>query len=160
MRGAHHGAAPSASARDTLGNLAWTIASPRFLFSVALGLGVVGMLAGRAFSGAPRFGVALLGGLLFDRLLVTPLWNVAMRFASAPATTLENAIADDATAVTAFDANGQGIVSIDVDGQVVQLLATLRTDDRLLGGARVRVGQRLRVEEVDPGKNRCTVSLV
>ncbi len=118
------------------------------------------MLAGRAFAGALRFGIALLGGLLFDRLLVTPLWNLAMRFASAPATTLESAIADDATAVTAFDANGQGIVSIDIDGQVVQLLATLRKDDRVLGGARVRAGQRLRVEEVDAGKNRCTVSLV
>jgi hypothetical protein len=82
-----------------------------------------------------------------------------MRFASLPAQTLESAITDEATAVTAFDANGQGIVAIEVDGQVQQILATLKPDDRLLG-TRVRAGQRLRIEDVDAERNRCTVTLL
>ncbi|MGH9888488.1 MAG: hypothetical protein ACREBE_23345, partial [bacterium] len=73
--------------------------------------------------------------------------------------TLESAIADEATAVTAFDANGQGIVSLEVDGQVVQILATLQPDDRLLG-TRVRAGQRVRIQDVNAAKNCCTVTLL
>jgi len=83
-----------------------------------------------------------------------------MRFASAPAVTLESSVTDEATAVTSFDANGQGIISLEVDGQVVQILATLRADDRALGAARVRAGQRVRIDEVDAAQNRCTVSLI
>jgi hypothetical protein len=106
------------------------------------------------------FAAAIAGGLLFERVLVSPLWNFAMRFASTPAVTLESAVTDEATAVTSFDANGQGIVSLEVDGQVVQILATLRPDDRALGTARIRAGQRVRIEDVDAAKNRCTVSLI
>jgi hypothetical protein len=69
-------------------------------------------------------------------------------------------VSDEATAVTSFDANGQGIISLEVDGQVVQVLATLRPDDRALGPARVRAGQRVRIDEVDAAQNRCTVSLI
>jgi hypothetical protein len=88
------------------------------------------------------------------------LWNVSMRFASEPALTLESAVTDEATAVTSFDANGQGIVSLEVDGQVVQILATLRSNDRILPGPRIRAGQRVRIEDVNPDKNCCTVSLL
>jgi hypothetical protein len=97
--------------------------------------------------------------VLFERLLVSPLWNFTMRFASAPAQMLESAVTDEATAVTSFDANGQGIVSIEVDGQIQQILATLKDSDRLLG-SRVRAGQRLRIDEVDAEQNRCTVSVL
>ncbi|HEY9225227.1 MAG TPA: hypothetical protein VIP11_01185, partial [Gemmatimonadaceae bacterium] len=102
---------------------------------------------------------AIAGGIVFERVIVSPLWNFTMRFASKPASTLESAIADEATAVTAFDNNGQGIVSIEVDGQVVQILATLQPNDRLLG-TRIRAGQRVRIEEVDAAKNCCTVSVI
>jgi hypothetical protein len=115
----------------------------------------------RPVLGGPlQLAVALVGGILFERLFVSPLWNFAMRFASTPASSLESAVADEATAVTSFDANGQGIVSVEVDGQIVQILATLRPDDRVLGGARVRAGQVVRIEDVDADKNCCTVSLI
>ena len=133
--------------------------SPRYLFSLALGFGATGELLRPVLGGPMLALVAVLGGIAFERILVTPLWNFTMRFASAPATTLEDAIADEAMAVTAFDANGQGIVSVELDGQVVQILATLQPNDRLLG-TRVRAGQRVRIEEVDPAKNCCTVSIV
>jgi hypothetical protein len=133
--------------------------SPRFLFSLCLGFGMVGVVLRPMLGGPLLLGAALVGGVIFERLLVSPLWNFTMRFASTPATTLESSVSDEATAVTSFDANGQGIVSFEVDGQVVQILATLQPNDRLLG-TRVRAGQRVRIEDVDAEKNRCTVSIL
>jgi len=160
----HPGHAASAghasTARDAMSNTLWTITSPRFLFSFVLGFGTAGELLRPVLGGPLLIAAAVAGGVLFERILVSPLWNFAMRFASAPAVTLESSVSDEATAVTSFDANGQGIVSLEVDGQVVQILATLRPDDRALGTARVRAGQRVRIEDVDAAKNRCTVSLI
>jgi hypothetical protein len=160
----HPGHAPvasnAASARGAVSNTLWAITSPRFLFSLVLGFGTAGELLRPMLGGPLLFAAAIAGGLLFERVLVSPLWNFAMRFASTPAVTLESAVTDEATAVTSFDANGQGIVSLEVDGQVVQILATLRPDDRALGTARIRAGQRVRIEDVDAAKNRCTVSLI
>jgi hypothetical protein len=150
----------AASARDAMSNTLWTITSPRFLFSLLLGFGTAGELLRPVLGGPLLMAAAVAGGVLFERVIVSPLWNLAMRFASAPAVTLESSVADEATAVTSFDANGQGIVSLEVDGQVVQILATLSPDDRALGAARVRAGQRVRIDEVDAEQNRCTVSLI
>jgi hypothetical protein len=154
------GAAHASTARDAMSNTLWTITSPRFLFSLLLGFGTAGELLRPVLGGPLLIAAAVAGGVLFERVLVSPLWNFAMRFASAPATTLESSVSDEATAVTSFDANGQGIVSLEVDGQVVQILATLRADDRALGPARVRAGQRVRIDDVDAEQNRCTVSLI
>jgi hypothetical protein len=137
----------------------WSLASPRLLFSFALGFGAAGLLLGPFAGGIVQLAIALLGGVLLERGVVSPLWNFTMRFASAPAVTLERAVTDEATAVTSFDGNGQGIVSLEVDGQVLQILATLQTADRELG-ARVRAGQRLRIEDVDRSAQRCTVSVL
>ena len=138
----------------------WSLMSPRILFSLALGFGAAGELVSPILPGGIfRAVAALAGALVFERFLVTPLWNFTMRFASQPALTLESAVADEATAVTAFDANGQGIVSVEVDGQIVQVLATLLPADRSLG-VRVRAGQRVRIEDVNASASRCTVSLI
>jgi hypothetical protein len=158
--GAHaHTALGHSGARSAGTRALWSITSPRFLFTFALGFGVTGQLLRSTLSGALLAAAAVAGAVALERLLVTPLWNFTMRFASLPAQTLESAITDEATAVTAFDANGQGIVAIEVDGQVQQILATLKPDDRLLG-TRVRAGQRLRIEDVDAERNRCTVTLL
>jgi len=133
--------------------------SPRTLFSLFLGFGTAGLLLRPMLGGVTLALASVLGGIIFERFIVSPLWNFTMRFASRPATTLESAVSDEATAVTAFDANGQGIVSLEVDGHVVQILATLQPNDRLLG-SRVRAGQRLRIEAVDEVKNCCTVSVL
>jgi hypothetical protein len=163
-RGASRTSAPSNahasahSASTSIANTLVALMSPRLLFTVCLGLGTTGILLRGRLSGALLFGAALVGGILFDRLLVNPIWNFTFRFASNPALTLESALMGDATAVTRFDANGQGIIAIEVDGQMVQLLGTLQADDRALG-ARVLAGARLRVDDVDAARNRCTVSL-
>jgi hypothetical protein len=158
--GAHaaHGG-QSSSFLGSAGKAFWLLASPRLLFSFLLGFGTVGEMLAPYVGGVLLAAGAVLGGVLFERLIVTPLWNFAMRFASTPASTLESAVADEATAVTAFDANGHGIVSIEVDGQIIQVLATLQPADRDLG-VRVRAGQRLRIEDVNATSNQCTVSVL
>jgi hypothetical protein len=166
--GAHahaaHGSANShsltAGGRAAASRTFWSLTSPRFLFSFFLGFGAAGLVVRPFAGGVVLAAAAVLGGVALERLLVSPLWNLSMRFASTPATTLESAIADEATAVTAFDANGQGIVSVEVDGQIVQILATLQPDHRALAGPRIRAGQRVRIDEVDAERNRCTVSLI
>jgi translation initiation factor IF-1 len=166
VRGAVHGAASAAKgaakgvhagARGAASRLLGALMSPRVLFSVLLGIGATGMLARGVLGGGLLFGAALAGGLAFERLVVTPVWNLAMRFASQPALTLESCVTDDATAVTAFDANGQGLVAVELDGQVIQVLATLDSPDRA-AGIHVRAGDRVRIEAVDAQRNRCTVS--
>ncbi len=155
-----HAPAAPGGIRSATTSVLWAAASPRHFFSFFLGFGAIGDLLRPVLGGPVLLAVAIVGALLFDRVVVSPLWNLSMRFASTPASMLESAVTDDATAVTAFDANGQGIVAIEVDGQIVQILATLRQDDRALGGARVRAGQQVRVEDVDAERNRCTVSLI
>jgi hypothetical protein len=64
---------------------------------------------------------------------------------------------DEAEAVSGFNASGEGLVRMTVDGQVVQLLGTLRTED-LAAGIRVRAGDRVIIESIDSRRQRCVVS--
>jgi hypothetical protein len=95
--------------------------------------------------------------VLFERYVVTPIWNGLLRFASAPARTLEQAVFEIAQAATDFDAQGQGLIALELDGQLIQVLGTLRADERTMG-VQVRRGDRVRIEEVDAVRNRCLVS--
>lgn len=131
--------------------------SPRVFFSVALGFGAAGILGRKHIVEPWMLILALVCGLAFELVLFRPTWNLIFRFASAPARTLESAVAEEAIAVTSFDANGNGLVSIDLDGQVRQILAHLSTDARQ-SSTRVRTGDRLFVEDVDLQKNSCIVS--
>ncbi len=134
------------------------LVSPRIMFSFLVGFGAAGILLREVLGGGVTLLVAtVLVGILFERVLVAPLWRLAHRFESSPALTLESSLTDDAKAVSSFDARGQGLVAIELDGQVVQVLGTLRSED-LDAGIRVRAGDRLRIEAVDGARNRCTVS--
>ncbi|HTR76836.1 MAG TPA: hypothetical protein VMH39_01940 [Gemmatimonadaceae bacterium] len=157
LRGASRGGRGGTRSAGSRALLA--LASPRTLFSVCLGFGGTGV-AFHAVLGEPLlFVAAIAGGILLDRLVVAPIWNMSLRFASRPALTLESCLSEEATAVTSFDANGQGIVAIEMDGQVVQILGTLQATDRAMG-VKVHAGERVRIEGVDAARNRCTVSLV
>lgn len=136
-----------------------SLASPRVLFSLLVGFGLTGVVARPLLSGVMLLIVAILGALVFERALVAPLWRFLFRFASNPATTLEGSLLSEARAASGFDDNGQGLVAVEVDGQIVQCLGTLRQDDLALG-VRVRAGDVLRVENVDAARSRCTVSYV
>ena len=147
--GQHHHGHPSAR---------WALfLSPRVWFSVLVGFGATGLLLQQRVSGLILLGVALVGGVAFEGLLMRPLWSLASRFESDPALTLESGIMDDAEAVTGFNRQGEGLVKLDLDGQVVQLLGVLTAGERA-AGVRVAAGDRLLVEAVDPARQRCTVS--
>jgi hypothetical protein len=136
----------------------WTLfLSPRIWFSLLVGFGATGLLLQQHSTGLVQLGLALLGGLLFEAVLMRPLWSLASRFASEPALTLESGVMDDAEAVTGFNRHGEGLVRLDLDGQVVQLLGVLTPPERA-AGVRVSAGDRLLVEAVDPARQRCTVS--
>jgi hypothetical protein len=107
-------------------------------------------------SGSLLFLIAALGGLLFELGLVRPFWNLLFRFESSPALTLESCIGDEARAATSFDAKGNGLIALELDGQVVQVLGSLRREDRE-AGIRVRAGDPVRIDDVDAERNRCTV---
>ena len=62
---------------------------------------------------------------------------------------------EDGTAVTDFDSKGYGLVRLNLDGQVVQLLGQLAPEEELSG--RVRSGETLFVRSVDPARQRCVV---
>ena len=132
-----------------------SLLSPRVLFALLVGFGAGGLLA-QSLGEPWQFGAAVLGAAAFEALLVGPIWRFLFRFESNPAVTLESAIEDDARAVTGFDANGCGLVAVEVDGQIIQLLATLTHDDRARG-VRVHTGDTVRVDEVDAVRGRCIV---
>ena len=134
----------------------WALLSPRPLFSMLLGFGTVGVVLPSTLGGAPLFATAAAGGLLFEALLVRPLWNLLFRFESTPALTLESCIGDVARAATTFDAAGNGLITLELDGQVVQVLGSLRREDRD-AGIRVRAGDPVSIDDIDAERNRCTV---
>jgi hypothetical protein len=161
----HHSAGHSGHSHSHVGHHQHAVAgarwslflSPRIWFSLLVGFGATGLLLQQRLSGWLLLGSALLGGLVFEALLMRPVWSLTSRFASEPALTLESGIMDDAVAVTGFNRQGEGLVRLDLDGQVVQLLGVLTADERA-AGVRVASGDRLLVEAVDAARQRCTVS--
>lgn len=157
----HAGPHTESTFGDLASRAAWSLLSPRVLFSLLVGFGATGLLVGRLVDlpAAALWGVALAGGIAFERLLVAPLWALLFRFGSRPAVTLDHALYDEGEAMSGFDARGQGLVALELDGQVLQVLATLCAGDRA-AGVRVRAGDRLRVEDVDAARNRCVVTRI
>jgi hypothetical protein len=139
---------------------AWFLSflSPRVLFSILVGVGAAGLLLAGFLPAGLLLPAAVAGGFAFELLAVRPVWNFFFRFGSEPAFTLESAVTDVATAVTSFNPQGEGLVKIELNGEVVQVLARLSPADRA-SGVRVHTGDTLVVEEVDAVRNCCTVSL-
>jgi hypothetical protein len=140
------------------GSSMMALLSPRSVSSLLLGGGATGMIVGGFLGGGFRLAAAVAGGALVEVGVVRPLWGFLQGFAS-PARTLESAVMDEARAASGFDAHGQGLVAVEVDGQVCQVLGTLRPAD-VQAGVKVRAGDRLLIEDVDAERNRCTVSLL
>lgn len=131
--------------------------SPRVLFSILVGLGATGLLLRPVLEGWGLAVLACLGGGAFEHYLVRPLWNLTAQFASRPARTLESMVLEEARAVMRFNAQGEGLIALELEGQVVQVLGRLCAEERA-AGIRVQAGDRLRIEAVDSARNRCVVS--
>ena len=148
----HSSHSHGSSEHNALGQLLIFL-SPRAIFSLALGFGAVGMTV----SFLPQFLAVIVAGagaILFERLLVQPYWNAMFKFASTPAKNLESVKGALATANTNFDANGQGLIELELDGQVRQVLGTLK--DKTSGVTR---GQQIRIDAVN-SDGSCIVSKI
>ncbi|MBV9874452.1 MAG: hypothetical protein JO025_06965 [Verrucomicrobia bacterium] len=135
------------------GLLTWL--SPAYLAGAIIGFGATGTLLKPILHGWLQLGTALLGAYIICFFCIRPLLTSVQKWASLPAKTLTDALLEDGTAVTDFDAKGYGLVRLSLDGQVVQLLGQLAPEEQ--SGARVRSGETLFVRSVDPGKQRCVV---
>ena len=127
----HHGAALPNSAHGhahqshteqhgTAQGKLWAFLSPRVLFRFLVGVGASGLLRDRWLFEPLVAAGALAGGVLFERYVVTPIWNGLLHFASEPAQTLARAVFEVAQAVTDFDAQGQGLIAVEFDGQLAR----------------------------------------
>ena len=140
------------------------LTSPRLILSVILGFGLIGLLLSTFpltshLPTAMLLGLAGAGGVAFNGLMVQPYWNALMNFQSRPALSLGSSGLESADAVTDFDHSGSGLVALEFEGEVRQLLATLDTVEQQRG-LRVRRGDKLHIESIDEERNRCTVSSV
>lgn len=156
-----HGAARGHHQHSSVGHglsrLLTSLLSPRVLFSFALGFGAVGVALKTHLPGLVLAVTAIAGGAVFELALARPIWNLTDRFASSPALTLESCVGDEVRAVSGFNAAGEGLVALELDGQIVQLLGRL-APEALEIGLRVHSGDRLFVREVDGTRHRVTVS--
>jgi hypothetical protein len=132
--------------------------SPRAICSVLALYGAFANALVRA--GHMKFAVAavaaLAPALLVEWFVVRPVWNLVFRFQAQPSLPLEAVVLSDATAVVPFR-NGRGMVSLVRDGRLVQLAARLRDDQARVP---VKVGDRLRIEDVDAERERVTVTVL
>jgi hypothetical protein len=101
--------------------------------------------------------VAVLGALFFCLVVTRPLFTLMLKFASTPSEGLEGTVALTAEAMTKFDEKGQGLVCVNMEGQLVQLLGRLSPED-MVHGVAVSKGQQVVVTEVDSKRGTCTVT--
>lgn len=156
----HRGPAHSHHAHSKGGGLLLTLMSPRVIFSIMVGFGLTGLVLDSIDVPLPvtlRGLVALTGGVLFERLFVQPYWDALMMFQSRPARSLSSVTMTRAQAVTDFDQAGQGVVALEFEGEVRQLLATQVAYEHA-AGLRIKRGDVLQLGTVDEARNRCTVS--
>ncbi len=146
--------------RSGVGAVLLGLLSPRVFLSILLGFGATGLILRPLahWSTLLLFVLAAIGGWSFERLLITPLWELLLGFASRPAETLDTMEMSEGEAVTDFDADGHGLIAVQLDGQVRQVLGTLCPEDRAASHARVRTGERLFIRTVNRQRNTCTVS--
>lgn len=132
------------------------IPSPRVIFSLLALYGAFGNALVHAH--VPEiiaYFAAVVPAVLVERLAVTPLWNLLLRFQGEPSAPLEELILSEARAETPFR-NGKGLVSVVREGRRVQLVARLSDEQTK---KRIEVGDLLTVEDVDASNERLTVSV-
>ena len=149
-----HKIAANQSSRDLVsGLLTWL--SPAYICGAIIGFGATGTLLSPILHGWLQLSAALVGAYTICFFCIRPLLTGVQKWASLPAKTLSDALLENGTAVTDFDSKGYGLVRLNLDGQVVQLLGQLAPEE--LPGARVRSGETLFVRSVDPARQRCVV---
>ena len=154
----HQGHSQSAAADRSDGGsifrlLGWL--SPVYICGAIVGFGATGTLVSPILQGWLQLGAALAGAYVLCFFCIRPMLTGIQKWASLPAKTLSDAMLEDGTAVTDFDAKGYGLVRLNLDGQVVQLLGQLDPEEH--SGSPIRSGEVLFVRSVDPARQRCVV---
>jgi hypothetical protein len=134
------------------------IPSPRAVCSVLALYGAFGNALVHAFHLPFAFAAlaAIVPALGVEWFVVRPVWNLIFRFQGQESSPLEELVLAEARAVVPFR-NGRGLISTVRDGRVVQLSA--RLVDAEIAEA-IKVGDRLRIEDVDSRRERVLVSVV
>ena len=153
--GSHSGQSHGQAAKANLKN--FFSLSPIDVFSYCAGAGAVGLLVRPYLSGVLLAVAAIGGALVFDLGFIRTLANFLQRWSADPSAGLEGTVAQPGEAVTNFDAKGQGVIRLTLDGQIVQLLATLESTE-IQAGVKVKKGDSLMVVQVDGAKNKCLVT--
>ncbi len=152
---AHHAGA------GRVGRSEWlrVLPQPQTVFSLLVLLGAIGNLLEKLL---PHWAVtlvvlvALVPAVGIQAALIAPMWRFFLRFSGRPASPLETLAMQVAQAVTPFH-NGRGLVEVERDGRAVQLSARLSPGNE---GHDVHVGDKLRIDEVDPKHERVVVSVL
>ena len=155
----HGHAAGGAALRSLRGGrgVARFLPEPRVVLSLMALFGAFGNVATRWLH-LPFWPAVLAGAvpaLLLERFALRPVWRLALGFQGQPSSPLAGLVLEGARAVTAFR-NGTGIVETVRDGRSIQLGARLTSTQRELP---VRVGDPLKIEDVDPETENVTVSI-
>jgi hypothetical protein len=131
--------------------------SPVNIFSLALGYGATGILLTPFVAYPGSVLCAIAGGVVFNYAMVQPLMRYLAGFATKPSEGIEGSVFQEAEAITGFDKDGRGIVRLTMDGQHVQLLATLDLLE-VEKGIHVKKGEKVLITEVDSVRNSCRVT--
>ena len=135
----------------------YLLLSPLDIFSMALGAGAAGLIYSSVADPTWAWIPAIIGAIVFCFIIVRPVMRFGRRFESQPSEGLEGTIAQQAKAITAFDSQGRGLISILLDGQERQVLAFL-TPGEQQSGISVKRGDEVVILSVDSAKNLCTVT--
>ncbi|BDI29104.1 hypothetical protein CCAX7_11550 [Capsulimonas corticalis] len=133
-----------------------SLLSPLTFFSLCVGAGASGMMLESRHLPSLWTGLgAVAGALIFYTLIVRPIWSFLFRFASKPSEALEGTVSHEAVAMSRFE-RGKGVVQVNIDGQLVRILANLETDKEGRPGD-IEPGEKLLVVSVDGRANSCRV---
>lgn len=147
----HSGAARSARWKSIL------FLSPLDIFAMCLAAGATGLLGREHVPPAFLPWLSFLAGVLLDYGIVRPFLGYFFRLADRPSEVLEETVARSAQAISRFDSQGRGLVTLTLDGQNVQLLAQLDPSEREQG-VQVQRGDEVVILEVDAHRNSCRVT--
>ena len=150
---AHHGGGHDSHSSSSFWWLAWI--SPIYLCGAIVGFGLAGALLAPFLQGWLQFGAALGGAYLLQQFCLRPLMAGIAQWTSRPAKTLNDTVLESGTAATNFDAQGFGMVRLNLDGQVIQLLGRLAPEEQ--DGSRIMSGDSLFIRSVDSARQRCIV---
>jgi hypothetical protein len=156
--GHSHGHAKVGSSKGAKGRFKpWWMISPFDIFAYCTGAGAAGELLKNVLTANELIGAAALGAIIFNFVLARPILNNLLKFESRQSEGLEGSVAHVGEAITRFDAQGRGLVRLALDGQIVQVLATLDMDE-CARGVQVAKGDSLLILDVDAAKNTCRVT--